>query len=124
MQTLIPTNINEFNSTNSYSNNIYSANPVTAHYMFYFKSPNHMVMALQDQQHKMLPYLPTREQQLSDLAQKEFDVLVIGGGATGCGVALDSVTRGGDASREKDIFLSACRFYVNVIIIFLFSTVF
>ena len=24
-----------------------------------------------------------------------FDVLVIGGGATGCGVALDAVTRGG-----------------------------
>ena len=24
----------------------------------------------------------------------EFDVLVIGGGATGCGVALDAVTRG------------------------------
>ncbi|PGS55816.1 glycerol-3-phosphate dehydrogenase/oxidase [Bacillus sp. AFS041924] len=28
------------------------------------------------------------------LAEKEFDVLVIGGGITGCGIALDAVTRG------------------------------
>ena len=33
----------------------------------------------------------------------EFDVLVIGGGATGCGVALDAVTRG---KRKKATFLS------------------
>ena len=37
-----------------------------------------------------------REQLLSRLQAKdeEFDVLVIGGGATGCGVALDAQTRG------------------------------
>ena len=38
--------------------------------------------------------LPTREQQLEALEKTEFDILVIGGGATGCGVALDSVSRG------------------------------
>jgi len=39
--------------------------------------------------------LPTREQQVQSLASnKQFDVLVIGGGATGCGVALDAVSRG------------------------------
>ncbi|XP_065052517.1 glycerol-3-phosphate dehydrogenase, mitochondrial-like [Rhopilema esculentum] len=39
--------------------------------------------------------LPTRELLLSNLKNgSEFDVLVIGGGATGCGVALDAVTRG------------------------------
>src|SRR5882757_8367171 len=39
--------------------------------------------------------LPSRADHLKSLREtKEFDVLVIGGGATGCGVALDSVTRG------------------------------
>jgi len=38
--------------------------------------------------------LPTRAQQLSALRNKTFDVLVIGGGATGCGVALDAASRG------------------------------
>ncbi|GAB6028310.1 glycerol-3-phosphate dehydrogenase [Chamberlinius hualienensis] len=39
--------------------------------------------------------LPTRAAQLATLKDtKEFDVLVIGGGATGAGVALDSVSRG------------------------------
>ena len=38
--------------------------------------------------------LPTREEQLRRLREDEFDVLVIGGGATGCGVALDAQTRG------------------------------
>lgn len=39
--------------------------------------------------------LPSREAQLKALeCTKEFDVLVIGGGATGCGVALDSISRG------------------------------
>ena len=36
-----------------------------------------------------------RQIQLQRLKETaEFDVLVIGGGATGCGVALDAVTRG------------------------------
>ena len=39
--------------------------------------------------------LPTREQQKELLKNThEFDVLIIGGGATGAGVALDSVSRG------------------------------
>ncbi|KAG0422319.1 hypothetical protein HPB47_001843 [Ixodes persulcatus] len=39
--------------------------------------------------------LPSRATQLKNLRETpEFDVLVIGGGATGAGVALDSVTRG------------------------------
>ena len=38
--------------------------------------------------------LPTREEQIERLAKDSFDVLVIGGGATGVGCALDSVSRG------------------------------
>ena len=37
----------------------------------------------------------TREQHLEQLkAGQTFDLLIIGGGATGCGVALDAATRG------------------------------
>ncbi|XP_045135586.1 glycerol-3-phosphate dehydrogenase, mitochondrial-like isoform X1 [Portunus trituberculatus] len=38
--------------------------------------------------------LPTREQQLKSLSSESFDILIIGGGATGAGCALDSVSRG------------------------------
>ena len=39
--------------------------------------------------------LPPREDQIKSLqTEDEFDVLIIGGGATGAGCALDSVTRG------------------------------
>lgn len=38
--------------------------------------------------------LPTREEILNSLENDLFDILVIGGGATGTGVALDAVTRG------------------------------
>lgn len=38
--------------------------------------------------------MPTRQELLKGLQQEEFDVLVIGGGATGAGVALDATTRG------------------------------
>lgn len=38
--------------------------------------------------------LLTREQQLKNLGSESFDVLVIGGGATGAGCALDAVSRG------------------------------
>lgn len=38
--------------------------------------------------------LPNRSMQLKALETNPLDVLVIGGGATGCGIALDSVTRG------------------------------
>lgn len=38
--------------------------------------------------------LPTRADMIKSLQTEEYDVLVIGGGATGCGVAVDSVSRG------------------------------
>ena len=38
--------------------------------------------------------LPTRKEQLRRLREDSFDVLVIGGGATGSGCALDAATRG------------------------------
>jgi glycerol-3-phosphate dehydrogenase len=38
--------------------------------------------------------LPTRDEQIKSLQTENFDVLVIGGGASGSGCALDSVTRG------------------------------
>lgn len=45
--------------------------------------------------------LPSREAQLLTLENtKEFDVLVIGGGATGSGCALDAVTRGMEHARK------------------------
>lgn len=44
--------------------------------------------------------LPPRQEILNSLRDEEFDILVIGGGATGTGVALDAVTRG-MVSREK-----------------------
>merc|ERR1719183_736727 len=37
---------------------------------------------------------PTREDHLKVLRQKEFDILVIGGGATGLGTALEAVRQG------------------------------
>lgn len=39
-------------------------------------------------------HLPSRKEQITSLKSKEFDVLVIGGGATGTGIALDATTRG------------------------------
>ncbi|XP_022111572.1 glycerol-3-phosphate dehydrogenase, mitochondrial-like [Acanthaster planci] len=54
----------------------------------------HVVAAELRNAHLSMP-LPTREQQMQSLQNThEFDVLVIGGGATGCGVALDAVSRG------------------------------
>lgn len=41
-----------------------------------------------------VPQPPTREEHLAKLASTKFDVLVIGGGATGTGTALDAQTRG------------------------------
>lgn len=39
--------------------------------------------------------LPSREEQVKNLrTQEEYDVLIIGGGATGAGCALDAITRG------------------------------
>ncbi|XP_014250032.1 glycerol-3-phosphate dehydrogenase, mitochondrial [Cimex lectularius] len=38
--------------------------------------------------------IPTRDHQIRSLREETFDILVIGGGATGAGCALDAVTRG------------------------------
>lgn len=38
--------------------------------------------------------LPTRDEQIKSLQTEDFDVLIIGGGASGSGCALDAVTRG------------------------------
>uniref|UniRef100_A0A0B7B8B2 glycerol-3-phosphate dehydrogenase n=3 Tax=Arion vulgaris TaxID=1028688 RepID=A0A0B7B8B2_9EUPU len=43
---------------------------------------------------KMNAPLPTREELINGIRSEELDVLVIGGGATGLGVALDATTRG------------------------------
>jgi len=58
------------------------------------KVPAGSVIAL-EMQHKLAAVpLPTRAEQLKELQEKHFDILVIGGGATGCGVALDAASRG------------------------------
>lgn len=46
-----------------------------------------------NQRKKLLPLL-TRQEHLKQLQETEYDVLVIGGGATGTGCALDAATRG------------------------------
>lgn len=52
------------------------------------------VSAMEDQLKYAWSPLPTRQNMIDSLKKDEFDVLVIGGGATGCGVALDAVSRG------------------------------
>ena len=59
-----------------------------------------------NQRKQLLPLL-TRKEQLTNLKETEYDVLVIGGGATGAGCALDSATRGlKTAMVEADDFSS------------------
>ncbi|XP_018325736.1 glycerol-3-phosphate dehydrogenase, mitochondrial [Agrilus planipennis] len=51
--------------------------------------------------------LPPRSEQITSLQNQSFDVVIIGGGATGAGCALDSVTRGlRTALIEADDFAS------------------
>ncbi|XP_076452540.1 glycerol-3-phosphate dehydrogenase, mitochondrial-like [Babylonia areolata] len=57
-------------------------------------SPCGSVIAFEDQRKYMYNPLPPRQDILQSLEEEEFDILVIGGGATGTGVALDAVTRG------------------------------
>lgn len=52
-------------------------------------------------------HLPPRSEQIKSLQSEDFDVLIIGGGATGSGCALDAVTRGlKTALVEADDFAS------------------
>ena len=62
--------------------------------------------------------LPSREQQLSALGSEEFDVLVIGGGATGAGVAFDSVSRGRLDSRLYNHYVIYCWQFSKVFLAF------
>ena len=57
--------------------------------------------------------LPTRNEQLKSLQENDFDVLVIGGGATGVGCALDSVTRGKYLSYIPNDYLTLCHFIIE-----------
>jgi glycerol-3-phosphate dehydrogenase len=41
-----------------------------------------------------LAALPSRSETLQRLGSEQFDVLIIGGGATGLGTALEAVSRG------------------------------
>jgi hypothetical protein len=44
---------------------------------------------------EMLHYVPpSRAAMLADLRKGNFDLLIVGGGATGCGAALDAASRG------------------------------
>ncbi|XP_025093776.1 glycerol-3-phosphate dehydrogenase, mitochondrial-like isoform X1 [Pomacea canaliculata] len=52
------------------------------------------IKAAEDELRLMNKPLPPRQEILNSLRDEEFDILVIGGGATGTGVALDAVTRG------------------------------
>jgi len=67
--------------------------------------------------------LAAREDSWSNLTDGNFDVLVIGGGVTGCGVALDAITRGlsvalveardlasGTSSRSSKLFHGGLRY--------------
>ncbi|XP_060112924.1 glycerol-3-phosphate dehydrogenase, mitochondrial isoform X1 [Heteronotia binoei] len=66
------------------------------------------IEALECKPVEMQSHLPARGSQLQALQNTcEFDILVIGGGATGCGCALDAVTRGlKTALVERDDFSS------------------
>ncbi|KAK3083316.1 hypothetical protein FSP39_019284 [Pinctada imbricata] len=55
--------------------------------------PSRPVLADEDNKYAWAP-LPSRQQLWNSLEKEEFDVLVVGGGATGCGVAFDAVSRG------------------------------
>ncbi|CEG45922.1 glycerol-3-phosphate dehydrogenase [Plasmopara halstedii] len=60
------------------------------------KEPHRLVAPIKcDDGSTIIPYeTPSRAVQLQRLKQEHFDVLVIGGGATGSGCALDAATRG------------------------------
>ena len=48
-----------------------------------------------------------RENTLKELTSKEFDVLIVGGGITGAGIALDAASRGMSVALvEKNDFAS------------------
>ncbi len=70
-----------------------------------------------------LPPLPTRAAFLRRAKTEKFDVLVVGGGATGCGVALDAASRGlSTLLVEQDDFSSG--WFERPFFLFLFFFIF
>lgn len=67
-----------------------------ASYLYFFSSGSADIEGrLEHRQEDLVLCLPSREKQLSKLKSNTlFDVLVIGGGSVGAGVALDATTRG------------------------------
>ena len=65
----------------------------------------HVQLASQNINKRVKSVLPTRQEQLQRLKNDEFDVLVIGGGATGSGCALDAATRGLKTGQIKRVFV-------------------
>ena len=61
----------------------------------------HVELASKNINKRVKSVLPTRKNQLQRLKEDEFDVLVIGGGATGSGCALDAATRGLKTGKNK-----------------------
>ena len=66
-----------------------------------------------NQRKKLLPLL-SRQEQLKQLKEMEYDVLVIGGGATGAGCALDAATRGKNCD-----YISTRNMNYKIVLIFL-----
>lgn len=66
--------------------------------------------------------LPSRTESIESLQSESFDVVVIGGGATGAGCALDAVTRGNFRSyihiilnKDSNILSILSRFTFNIL---------
>lgn len=53
-------------------------------------------------------HLPTRDEQIKSLQSESFDVLIIGGGATGSGCALDACSRGMLVKEAECYFINLC----------------
>ena len=68
---------------------------LTSYISFKFQRMDaHVQLASLNINKRVKSVLPSRKEQLRRLKEDEFDVLVIGGGATGSGCALDAATRG------------------------------
>ncbi|XP_046745836.1 glycerol-3-phosphate dehydrogenase, mitochondrial isoform X1 [Diprion similis] len=67
------------------------AGVITSHY---FLTDSNTVFAEQKVSRPPKRPLPSRESQVKSLKSENYDVLIIGGGATGAGCALDAATRG------------------------------
>ena len=71
----------------------------------YQKHSAGVVLAAEEQLKLSQVPLPPRDHHLKALHDTEYDVLVIGGGATGCGVALDAQSRGTVPAVKGHVFL-------------------